>query len=96
MSLFPEDVALKPTPAMNEGRSCVAMCSWCGLLACATELVRLKACPACGSLYWWEQTLPVGPFRYRKPERELANAVHRTPKKGRATFVPYSEEEDEE
>ncbi|QRN92849.1 hypothetical protein JRI60_26940 [Archangium violaceum] len=56
-------VELEPTPAILAGDSFVAMCSGCGLFVCAHRPRALKACPTCGCEVWWEQTLPVGPFR---------------------------------
>ncbi|MEQ1573075.1 MAG: hypothetical protein ABL993_02405 [Vicinamibacterales bacterium] len=68
--LFPTEVTLRPTIAMQRGDSFVVQCSYCGLLVCAARKVALGDCPACPGNRpadyehsWWRQDLPVGPFR---------------------------------
>ncbi|OJT27309.1 hypothetical protein BO221_04815 [Archangium sp. Cb G35] len=63
LELFPADVEVVATRAMQRGETHVVQCSWCGLLVCAARAVELRPCPACDKWGgWWVQTLPVGPF----------------------------------
>lgn len=69
LSMFPDDVAQFPTPAMKAGKTVVYQCSWCGALLCAARAVQLERCPVPHPEpnSWWPQPVEVGPFRHISP-----------------------------
>lgn len=64
-----EQLQLVPTVAWRDGRARVVQCAHCGLLAAVPDCGELRhdaplgACPRCGRMAWWEQDVPVGPYK---------------------------------
>lgn len=56
-----------PTPAMKVGRARVEGCRSCGCLVYVTSGANrptaLGPCPVCGRSSWYQERVPVGPFR---------------------------------
>ena len=58
---------LEPTPAMRAGTARLEGCRNCGTIVYVTSganrAAALGPCPVCGRSNWYQERVPVGPFR---------------------------------